>query len=54
VEDLLICCSGRRVAVVRARHDLLSRAEAEPSDQVVATALGFVDDMLAQDVWDVA
>jgi len=54
VEDLLQCCAGRRVAAVHARQVLLERVEADPGDETAARAMGFVDEMLHRDVWDVA
>jgi hypothetical protein len=54
VDELLGCCSGRRVAAVIARRSLQERVETSPDDRVASTALGFVDDMLGRDVWDVA
>jgi len=53
VDDLLRCCSGRRVSAVRARQGLLERLEADPGDDAASRALGFVDEMLGRDVWDV-
>ena len=54
VDELLRCCSGRRVSAVRARQQLLGRLQGNPGDGVVAQALGFVDAMLERGAWDVA
>ncbi len=54
VDDLLRCCSGRRVSAVRARQELLDRRDSSPGDEIVTRALQFVDGMLEQGVWDVA
>ena len=53
VDDLMTCCAGRRVAAVHARQVLLERMEANPGDDTASLALGFVDELLHRDVWDV-
>jgi hypothetical protein len=46
VRELELACGGRRVAAVRARQQLTASLDGDV-DQAVATAIGFLDELLA-------
>ena len=48
VRELEISCEGRRVAVVRARQQLLASLDSEPDQQDATVAIGFLDGLLAR------
>lgn len=53
VEDLLASCGGSRVAVVRARQEMIHRSEASPGDSAAARAIELLNEALRRGSWDV-
>lgn len=54
VADLLASCGGSRVAVVRARQEMIHRADANPGDPSAARALELLEEALRRGSWDVS
>ena len=48
VSELLTSCGGRRVAVVRARQQLVERLDGEPDQRDAMRAIEFLDELLVK------
>ena len=51
VAELLACCADHRVPVVRARQALAAEPAAPPEDEVVARAVGLLEETLRRGSW---
>ena len=53
VAELLACCAGHRVPLVRARQALADQSASAPEGEAVARAAALLEETLRRGSWDV-